>query len=97
MMTNIEGNSPSNCDFSNFKDKAFFLMFEDTCNGSHCKNIIGGIVEEFSRGVGGGYSVNPGVGRCDPAPHTLVLFKTNIADSPTLFETEFRFLIPFVV
>ena len=26
-------------------------MFDD--NGSHCKNIIGGIVEEFSRGVGG--------------------------------------------
>ena len=49
----LEGNSSSNCNFSNFKDKAFFLMFEDTCNGSHCKNIIGGIVEEFSRGVGG--------------------------------------------
>ena len=27
-------------------------MFED--NGSHCKNIIGELVEEFSRGVGGG-------------------------------------------
>ena len=30
----LEGNSSSNCDFSFFKDKAFFLMFED--NGSHC-------------------------------------------------------------
>ena len=48
----LEGNSSSNCDFSYFKDKAFFLMFED--NGSHCKNIIGGIVEKFSWGVGGG-------------------------------------------
>ena len=48
----LEGNSSSNCDFSYFKDKAFFLMFED--DGSHCKNIILGldrIVEEFSPGV----------------------------------------------
>ena len=37
----LEGNSSSNCDFSFFKDKACFLMFED--NGSHCKNMIGGI------------------------------------------------------
>ena len=28
------------------------------------------------------------------APQTLTLFKTNIADFPTLFKTEFRFLIP---
>ena len=28
------------------------------------------------------------------APHTLTLSKTNIADFPTLFKTEFRFLIP---
>ena len=34
------------------------------------------------------------VGRCGPAPHTLTLFKTKIADFPTLFKTEFRFLIP---
>ena len=71
-------------------------MFED--NGSHCKNIIGGIVKELSRGWGGGgYSVNLWVGRCDPAPHTLVLFKTNSADFPTLFETEFRFVIPCLI
>ena len=43
---------------------------------------------------GGGYSIYPWVGRCGPAPHTLTLFKTNIADFPTLFKTEFRFLIP---
>ena len=92
----LEGNSSSNCDFSYFKDKAFFLLVED--NGSHCKNIIGGIVEKFSRRVGGGeYSVNPWVGRCDPAPHTLVLFKTNSADFPTLFETEFRFFVPCLI
>ena len=48
----LEGNSSSNCDFSYFKYKAFFLLVED--NGSHCKNIIGGIVEKFSRRVGGG-------------------------------------------
>ena len=30
-------------------------------------------------------------GRCGAAPHTLTLFKTNIADFPTLFKTEFRF------
>ena len=38
------------------------------------------------------------VGRCGAAPHALTLFKTNIADFPTLFGeggwTEFRFLIP---
>ena len=44
--------------------------------------------------VGGGYSIYPWVGRCGAAPHTLTLFKTNIADFPTLFKTEFWFLIP---
>ena len=43
---------------------------------------------------GGGYSIYPWVGRCSSAPHTLTLFKTKIADFPTLFKTEFRFLIP---
>ena len=43
---------------------------------------------------GGGDSIYPWVGRCGAAPHTLTLFKTNIADFPTLFKTEFRFLIP---
>ena len=33
----LEGNSSTNCDFY-YKDKAFFLMFED--DGSHCKNNI---------------------------------------------------------
>ena len=28
----------------------------------------------------GGYSIYPWVGRCGPAPHTLTLFKTKIAD-----------------
>ena len=41
----------------------------------------------------GGYSIYPWVGRCGPAPHTLTLFKTKIADFPTLFKTQFRFLI----
>ena len=36
----------------------------------------------------------PWLGRCGAAPHTLTLFKTNIADFLTHFETEFRFLIP---
>ena len=27
-----------------------------------------------------GYSIYPWVGRCGPAPHTLTLFKTKIAD-----------------
>ena len=44
---------------------------------------------------GGGYSIYPWVGRCGPVPHTLTLFKTKIADVPTLFKTEFRVLIPF--
>ena len=59
------------------------------------------IARRNSRGIlpggGGGYSVNPWVGRCDPAPHTLVLFKTNSADFPTLFETVFQFLIPCLI
>ena len=41
-----------------------------------------------------GYSIYPWVGRCGPVPHTLTLFKTKIAYFPTLFKTEFRFLIP---
>ena len=45
-------------------------------------------------GEGGGYSIYPGVGRCGAAPHTLTLFKTNIADFATLFKTELRLLIP---
>ena len=32
---------------------------------------------------GGGYSIYPWMGRCGAAPHTLTLFKTNIADFPT--------------
>ena len=43
-------------------------------------------------GGGGGYSSYPWVGRYGAAPHTLTLFKTNIANFPT--QTEFRFLIP---
>ena len=43
---------------------------------------------------GGGVLDISWVGRCGPAPHTLTLFKTKIADFPTLFKTEFRFLIP---
>ena len=39
----------------------------------------------------GGYSIYLWVARCGAAPHTLTLFKTNIADFPTLFTTEFRF------
>ena len=44
----------------------------------------------------GGYSIYPCVGRCGPARHTLTLCKTKIADFPTLFKTEFRFLIACV-
>ena len=35
-----------------------------------------------------------GIGSTGSAPHTLTLFKTKIADFPTLFKTQFRFLIP---
>ena len=52
-----------------------------------------GLARLQTRG-GGGYSIYPWVGMCSAAPHTLTLFKTNIADFPTLFKTEFRFLIP---
>ena len=34
------------------------------------------------------------VGRCEAPPRTLTLFKTKIADFPTLFKTAFQFLIP---
>ena len=44
----------------------------------------------------GGYSIYPCVGRCGPARHTLTLCKTKIADFPTLFKTELRFLIACV-
>ena len=45
---------------------------------------------------GGGTRYSTWVGRCGPAPHTLTLFKTKIADFTTLFKTEFRFLIPYI-
>ena len=46
---------------------------------------------DLIRPPGEGYSIYPWVGRCGSAPHTLTLFKTKIADFPTLFKTEFRF------
>ena len=60
------------------------------------KTLLGkSLCPSLHRGPGGGgYSIYPLVGRCGRAPHTLTLFKTNIADFPTLFKTEFRFLIP---
>ena len=36
----------------------------------------------------GRYLIYPWVGRCGTAPHTLTLFKTNIADFLTLFKTD---------
>ena len=47
----------------------------------------------WTPGGGGILDISLG-GGCGAAPHTLTLFKTNIADFPTLFKTEFRFLIP---
>ena len=43
---------------------------------------------------GGGTRYILGWGGAARTPYTLTLFKTNIADFPTLFKTEFRFLIP---
>ena len=43
---------------------------------------------------GGGNSIYPWMGRCGPDPHTMTLLKTKIADFPTMFKTESRFLIP---
>ena len=63
--------------------------------------VFGGILRDFTdlsefcgSATPGGYSIYPWVGRCGAAPHILTLFKTNISDFPTLFKTEFRFLIP---
>ena len=50
---------------------------------------VRGVIEQLA--PGGGYSIYLWVGRCGTAPHTLTLFKTNIADFPTLLKTEFRF------
>ena len=58
-----------------------------------CPSVLSKIVS-IARGGGGGYSIYPWMGRCGAAPYTLTLFKTNIADFPNLFKTEFRFLIP---
>ena len=44
-------------------------------------------------GGGGVLDISLG-GGCGAAPHTLTLFKTNVADFLTLLKTEFRFLIP---
>ena len=43
---------------------------------------------------GGGYSIYPWVGRCGSAPHTLTLFKTKIADFPTLLRQSSDFWYP---
>ena len=59
-----------------------------------CPSVLSKIVSIAWGGGGGGYSIYPWVGRCGAAPYTLTLFKTNIADFPNLFKTEFRFLIP---
>ena len=50
---------------------------------------------EVPRGGGGGgvLDISQG-GEVRHVPHTLTLFKTNIADFPTHFKTEFQFLIP---
>ena len=48
-------------------------------------------MQEYVRspgGGGGGYSINPWVGRCGATPHTLTLLETNIVDFPTLLKTE---------
>lgn len=37
----------------------------------------------FVKARGEGYSINPWVGRSGAAPHSLTLFKTNIANFPT--------------
>ena len=47
-----------------------------------------------TRGGRGGTRYIPGWGGAARPLHTLTLLKTNIADFPTLFKTEFRFLIP---
>ena len=52
------------------------------------------LTESLSTSPGGTRYIPGPVGRCGVPPHTLTLFKTNIADFPTLFKTEFRFLIP---
>ena len=44
----------------------------------------------------GGYSIYPWVGRGGVSPHTLTLFKTNIADFPTLFKTKIPKNIPWL-
>ena len=58
------------------------------------ENIFPAFFASFNPGGGGGYSMYHWLGRCGAGPHTLTRFKTNIADFPTHFKTEFRFLIP---
>ena len=79
--------------------KSHFIFFDS----SHRRAIWHGSVvqlnasDTYEPGKGGwGYSIYPWVGSCGAARHTLTLFKTNIADFPTLFKIEFRFLIPFL-
>ena len=43
--------------------------------------------------TGGALNISLG-GEVCPAPYTLTLFKTKVTDFPTLFKTEFQFLIP---
>ena len=57
------------------------------------KNTCCGLAARW--GGGGVLDISLG-GKVGPAPHTLTLFKENIDDFPTLFKTEFRFLIPYL-
>ena len=80
-----------------FADMYFVILQTDFA----VSRVFGGILRDFTdlsefcgSATPGGYSIYPWVGRCGAAPHILTLFKTNISDFPTLFKTEFRFLIP---
>ena len=54
---------------------------------SFCQKLITHWSKGWVNTIPGGYSIYPWVGRCGLAPHTLTLFKTKIADFPTLFKT----------
>ena len=88
----VRENDEQNCAFLNWLIR-YDTVFEFSVPW-HDSILWSWIIIQVPGVGGGGYSIYPWVGRCGAAPHTLTLFKTNIADFSTLFKTEFRFLIP---
>ena len=70
------------------------VSLADPCTGAAIGEAESRDKQPLDRKPPGGTRYILGWGGAAQAPHILTLFKTKIADFPTLFKTEFRFLTP---